>query len=171
MERSLWWSVVDGASAPKGEAAPRRRRRAARIGLLLLVLGAGTALASPIYRGWRSNGCEPQNWIDWHLAMHRQCLTQSYVCENMTTAKMLDDPDVAAAYRAALAAGSREPMPGLAEMVGRMRLSYGCKPERGAHVEGPEMPEGHPAALPPGHPPIPRGFRSFGLEPAPTITL
>ncbi len=171
MERSVWGSGVDGASAPQGEGPARWRLRAARIGLLALVLGAGTVLASSVYRGWRSSACEPRNWIDWHLAMRRQCLTQSYVCENMTTAKMLDDPDVAAAYRAALAAGALEPMPGLAEMVGRMRLSYGCKPERGASVEGPEMPEGHPAVLPPGHPPIPRGFQSFGFEPAPTITL
>jgi len=171
MERRQHESMVDGATAPDRTTPPRRPGRAARIGLVVLVLGAGTALASPVYRGWKSSACEPGNWIDWHLAMRRQCLTQSYVCENMTTARMLEDPDVAAAYRGALAAGSRDPVPGLVEMVDRMRLSYGCEPERGTRVEAPEMPEGHPAALPPGHPPIPRGFPSFGFEPAPTTTL
>jgi len=167
MERSLWQSRVRGAPAPRGHASPRRR--AARIGLLALVLGAGTALAAPAWRGWRSS-CEPRNWIDWHLAMRRQCLTQAYVCENMTTARMLDDPEIAADYRAALAAGSRDPVSGLDEMVDRMRRSYGCQPEPGARLEAPEMPEGHPAALPPGHPPIPRGSPS-GFEPAPTLAL
>jgi len=171
MERCHCESTMDGASGQDGSVPSRRLRRAARIGLAVLVLGAGTALAAPLYRGWRSSGCEPRNWIDWHLAMRRQCLTQSYVCENMTTARMLEDPDVAAAYRGALAAGSRDPVPGLVEMVDRMRLSYGCEPERGTRVEAPGMPEGHPAALPPGHPPIPRGFPSFGFEPAPTTTL
>jgi hypothetical protein len=164
-------SKVDGASGKDGSAPPRRPGRAARVGLAVLVLGAGTALAAPLYHGWRSSGCQPRNWIDWHLAMRRQCLAPSYVCENMTTARMLDDPDVAAAYRSALASGSRDPVPGLEEMVGRMRLSYGCAPERAARVEAPEIPEGHPAALPPGHPPIPRGLHSFGFESAPTTTL
>ena len=171
MERLQSESTVSGASGQDGPAPRRRPGRGARIGLVVLVLGAGTALASPVYRGWRSSGCEPRNWIDWHLAMRRQCLAKSYVCENMTTARMLEDPDVAAAYRSGLAAGSRDPVPGLVEMVGRMRLSYGCEPERGTRVEAPAMPEGHPAALPPGHPPIPRAFPSFGFEPAPTITL
>ena len=169
MAWSLWRSRVDGAPAPRSDAS--FRRRAARVGLLALVLGAGTVLATPVYRGWRSSGCEPRNWIDWHLAMRRQCLTQAYVCDNMTSAKMLDDPEIAAAYRAALAAGSRDPVPGLEELVDRMRLSYGCKPEPGARFEAPEMPKGHPAALPPGHPPIPHGSPSYGFEPAPTLTL
>jgi hypothetical protein len=168
MERSPWRWRVDGAPAAGSDAS--FRRRAARLVLLGLVLGAGTALATPVYRGWRSSGCEPRNWIDWHLAMRRQCLTRAYVCENMTSAKMLDDPEIAAAYRAALAAGSRDPVPGLEEMVGRMRLSYGCVPEPGARFEAPELPEGHPAALPPGHPPVP-GSPSYGFEPAPTLTL
>lgn len=164
-------SIVDGGSGPQRPAPRRRSGRVARLGLVVLLLGAGTALAAPLYRAWRSSGCEPRNWIDWHLAMRSQCLAQAYVCENMTTARMLEDPDVAAAYRGALAAGSRDPVPGLVEMVGKMRGEYGCVPEAGDRVGAPGLPEGHPAALPPGHPPIPRGVPSFGFEPAPTTTL
>jgi hypothetical protein len=171
MEWSEPEAMVDAASGPERPAPPRRPGRAWRIVLVILLLGAGTAVATPVYRGLRAAGCEPRNWIDWHLAMRRQCLTKTYVCEHMTSARMLEDPDVAAAYRAALAAGSRDPVPGLVEMVDRLRLSYGCAPEREARLEGPGLPEGHPAVLPPGHPPIPRGVPSFGFEPAPTTTL
>lgn len=171
MEPCHCQSKADEAGETGRPVLARRKARVAIFGLLLFALGAGTALASPLYRGWRSGGCEPRNWIDWHLAMRRQCLAPSYVCENMTTARMLEDPEIAAAYRGALASGSTNPVPGLAEMVGRMRRSYGCAPEKEDGAEAPGMPDDHPAALPPGHPPIPRGFQPFGFEPAPTTTL
>jgi hypothetical protein len=115
------------------------------------------AAAEPALR--RVDGCQPRSWADWHLAMRRQCLSQEYVCRNMTTAQMLADPDVAAEYRSGLA-GGRDASLELAELVGGMRRSYGCSPEVGAAAGPPSrawLPKGHPPIgdrLPPGHPPI-----------------
>jgi hypothetical protein len=161
-------------------------KRYARIGLFALGLLAVGALALPAVRAAGSSGCEPKNWMDWHLAMRQQCLAPRYVCEHMTSAEMLRDPQIAAAYREGLAAGRPEPVRGLARMVGQMRAMYGCEPEAGA------APDRGAAAsssgrLPPGHPPVggscpfagpdagliphPAGPPPFAFEAAPTTTL
>jgi hypothetical protein len=141
----------------------RMKSRALRGGFLLLSVVALTAVALPIYRGTQQRGCQPENWIDWHLAMRQQCLTPQYVCDNMTTAKMLRDPDLAAAYRQGIAAGVADPVPMLAEMVGRMRRSYGCAPESdregGSTLPGPLRGSG-PQARPSGP-----------FQPPPSVTL
>ena len=128
--------VLGEASACRSCGSPlaviRRRRWVPRTGLALLVLLLPAAAAVPAYRSLRPRGCEPRGWIDWHLAMGQQCLTSRYVCDNMTTPHLLEDPELAAAYRAGVAAGAPEPIPMLSEMVDRMRRSYGCKPEAAA---------------------------------------
>jgi len=132
-----------------------RLARLALAGSLLLLLAAS---AGPAARALLSGGCRPQNWVDWHVAMRRQCLSPAYVCRNMTTAKMLDDPSVSAGYREALEAG-QDALPALSDLVGRLRETYGCEPERAAG------PRGAPASrLPPGHPAV-------DFEPATSTTL
>ncbi len=137
--------------------APRRLvPRLARAGLLALAVLVPAAVAFPAYRSLRSRGCEPESWVDWHLAMRQQCLTPQYVCRNMTTAKMLRDPELAAAYRQGLADGISDPVPMLSEMVDRMRRSYGCDPESDgrersgpAHRSRPEPRQSGPFETPP----------------------
>ncbi len=151
-------AVPPEASPGRYEPLLRRRivPRLARVGLLALALLALSGVALPAYRTLRARGCEPETWVDWHLAMRQQCLTTQYVCKNMTTAKLLRDPDLAAAYRQGIAAGFNDPVPMLSEMVGRMRHSYGCDPEpSGADGAGPARrakPEPRPSA-PFGAPP------------------
>jgi len=176
-------------------------KRLIRIGIPSLGLLAAGALALPAVRAAGSSGCEPGNWVDWHLAMRQQCLEPRYVCEHMTSAEMLRDPQIAAAYREGLAAGRPEPVRGLSRMVGQVRAMYGCEPEAGsapgasasASPSG-RLPPGHPPlggeraeALPPGHPPVggtcpfggsdagraprPAGPLPFAFEATPTTTL
>ena len=117
-----------------GAARPRRRtrRRVAAGAALLALLAAAPVLARPLLHRLRGERCEPTSWVEWHLAMRRQCLTPSYVCEHMTTPGMMRDPDVARAFDSSEGDPSR-----LAELVGRMRSAYGCAPESGPafHVE------------------------------------
>jgi len=148
--------------------------RLARFSLIGLTVAFASALAVPAVRTFGLGDCEPANWMDWHLAMRRQCLAQDYVCANMTTPKMLADPDVAASYRQALSRG-RDHYGSLAAVVGQMRESYGCEAEAvGAamvprdapptvpHARPPFDPHGAPRGapqpgpmrLPPGHPPV-----------------
>src|SRR5512144_1338108 len=94
-------------------------KRLIRIGIPSLALAAAAALALPAVRPAGSSGCEHGNWTDWHLAMRQQCLEPRYVCEHMTSAEMLRDPQIAAAYREGLAAGRPEPVRALSRMVGR----------------------------------------------------
>jgi hypothetical protein len=161
-------------------------KRIVRIGIPSLGLLAAGALALPAIRAAGSSGCEPKDWMDWHLAMRQECLAPHYVCEHMTSAEMLRDPEIAAAYREALAAGDPEGLHRLSRMVGRMRARYGCEPEAGAapRAGGSAFPADR---LPPGHPPVggrcpfagqdagraphPAGPLPFAFEAAPTITL
>ncbi len=161
-------------------------KRYAGIGLFALGLLAVGTLALPVVRAAGSSGCEPKNWMDWHLAMRQHCLTPRYVCEHMTSAEMLRDPQIGAAYREGLAAGRTEPVRGLSRMVGQMRAMYGCEPEAGA-TPGRGAAASPSGRLPPGHPPVggscpfagpdaDRGAHSagplpFAFESAPTITL
>lgn len=126
-------------------------KRLLRIGIPSLALVAAGALALPAYRATAPSGCRPDNWVGWHLAMRQQCLEPSYVCEHMTSAEMLRDPEIAAAWREGFAAGRAEPVRGLSRMVGRMRAAYGCEPEPGAPPEAGASFQGE---LPPGHPPV-----------------
>jgi len=160
-------------------------KRFVRIGIPALSLMAAGALALPAVRAAGSSGCEPKNWTDWHLAMRQECLAPRYVCEHMTSAEMLRDPQIAAAYREGLAAGRPEPVRGLSRMVGQLRAMYGCEPEAGAAPEpGAASSSGR---LPPGHPPVSRtcpfagpdagrgahsaGSLPFAFETVPTVTL
>src|SRR5574337_243809 len=62
-----------------------RRRLIASVVLLAALVAAAPVVARPLLRRLQSDRCEPTNWMEWHLAMSRQCLTPSYVCEHMTT--------------------------------------------------------------------------------------
>jgi hypothetical protein len=113
----------DVSSAPATvRTAPRKGRRllAGLVALFALALGL-PVLARPLIRQLQSDTCEPSNWVEWHAAMRKQCLKPSYVCQHMTTAKLLEDPQVARSFRR----GASH----LAELVGRMRESYGCERE------------------------------------------
>ncbi len=143
-------------------------KRLLRIGIPSLALAA--ALALPAVRAGGSSGCHPRSWMDWHVAVRQQCLEPRYVCEHMTSAEMLRDPQIAAAWREGIAAGSPEPARGLSRMVRQVRGLYGCEPEGGAAPgdalsRGRALPPGHPPvgdgwseALPPGHPPVGHGW-------------
>ena len=128
--------------SPAVAPAPLRRTRRRLIvsaALLATLLAAAPVVARPFLRRLQADRCEPTNWVEWHLAMRRQCLTPSYVCEHMTTPGMMEDPEVARSF--AEAEPSR-----LAEMVGRMRSAYGCAPESGPAFH-PE-PQASPHAFP-----------------------
>jgi hypothetical protein len=147
-------SGPDGAAETPGAAArcrtcgsdpaapPLPRRSRARLLGMAALFAAGMAalsvIARPMVERWRAERCQPTNLTEWHAAMRRQCLTAGYVCENMTTRKMLEDPEIATAIR-----GDSH---GLADLVGRMRESYGCSPEPLAPLE--------PEVI--GPPPIPQ---------------
>lgn len=161
-------------------------KRYAGIGLFALGLVAAGALALPAIRAAGSPGCEPKSWMDWHLAMRQECLAPRYVCEHMTSAEMLRDPEIATAYHEALAAGEHGEVHRLSRMVERMRARYGCEPEAGA-APGRGAAASPSGRLPPGHPPVggscpfagpdaDRGAHSagplpFAFESAPTVTL
>ncbi len=120
------------------DVPPARPGRSARLGLwalTLLGLGAGVLM---LWRGGRG-GCEPRDWVEWHLAMSRRCLDPAYVCEHMTASRLPESGETAGRW--------------LTEMVERMRESYGCGPD--------SSPRAAPRALPFGHPPIP-GTPSLG---------
>jgi hypothetical protein len=152
-------SLLPEQGSPSAGVSARHPRRAARLGLLALSLAALATVAVQAWRSVRADGCEPRRWVDWHVAVRRNCLSPDYVCRNMTSAHMLSDPEVAAGYRGALAAG-RDASLDLSDMVERMRESFGCSPDPGESAGPPShlrLPEGHPPIadqLPPGHPPI-----------------
>ncbi|BDG04446.1 zinc ribbon domain-containing protein [Anaeromyxobacter oryzae] len=162
--------IEEGASvcphcgvAGTGETGPRRPSRAVRLVAAAATLAAVALVALPAVARWRaSDACAPRSWLDWHVAMKKACLTPEYVCENMTSAKLLADPEVAAAYRSALEAGEPGAIDHLDALVGGMRSDYGCDGATGeAHAGAvPSLPPGHPPIgdgaerLPPGHPPI-----------------
>jgi hypothetical protein len=71
--------------------------------------------------------------------MRKQCLKPAYVCQHMTTSKLLEDPQVAHSFRR----GASH----LAELVGRMREAYGCERESGPAFHqrsGPIVPPAFP---------------------------
>jgi hypothetical protein len=97
-----------------------------------VVVAAGPVVARPLLRQLHPHGCEPTNWVEWHVAMKNQCLKPSYVCEHMTTGTLMSDPDIAR---------SMQDEPGedtthLSALVGRMRNAYGCAPESGPAFHG-----------------------------------
>jgi hypothetical protein len=152
---------IAARSAPP--ARPGRARRVlAGVALLALVGGAVTAAAPAVSALRAGNRCEPQSWADWHLAMKRECLTPAYVCANMTSSKLFDDPQVGDAYRSAVQGGDAALAAHLEALVGQLRAAYGC--EGPAQVHGRTPPRS--PHLPPGHPPIGPGHPSVGGAPA-----
>jgi hypothetical protein len=152
-------AVFDEAAAfcPRcGEPIRRVRHRHARLAVFAVAgLAAAAAIAWPAFGQWRARAaCEPEGWIDWHLAMQRACLTPEYVCRNMTSAKLLEDPVVAGELRRALEAGDATALGALDALVEGMRSEYGCA--GAAHGRADRVPP----RLPPGHPPIGPGDAS-----------
>ena len=160
-------AICPSCGAPAVET-PARPGTAARLTFALLALGTlGVAFvsmardadaarpaavvpaASPVAADG-AQACEPHNWVDWHIAMRRSCLTPAYVCHNMTSAKLMEDPAVREQFRGALEAGRPEPIAELDALVAHMRSRYGCE---GASADAPGEPSS--PALPPGHPPLP----------------
>src|SRR5512140_3821439 len=92
----------DLVEAAQPAAAPRPTKRARRLmaGLaaVLALAAAAPVVARPLLKHIRSDGCQPTNWVEWHTAMRNQCLQAAYVCDNMTTLKLLEDPDVFRAF-------------------------------------------------------------------------
>lgn len=176
------------SSIPAGPPPGPPRRAAAGVFAAMALLLTGAA-AVPAYRFWKSGQCQPESWADWHLADSRQCLSPDYVCRKMTTGNLLKDPQVVDDLRRALASGA-DALGRIDSMVGRMRDSYGCAPQRAGRAASPWLPPGHPpvglgdphsGALPPGHPPLgsgapepgrlPPGHPTVVFEPATTVTL
>lgn len=129
--------LVRPASAPAARRSPRRLV-AGIVALVALAVGV-PVLARPLIQQLRADVCEPSSWTEWHAAMRRQCLKPSYVCQHMTTSKLLEDPQVARTLRRG---GSHLP-----ELVARMRAAYGCEQESGPafhHAPGPIAPPAFP---------------------------
>jgi hypothetical protein len=138
------------AFCPRCGAPMRRsaRRHAGFAAFALAGLAAAAVIAWPAVAGWHArSGCEPEGWIDWHVAMQKSCLTPDYVCRNMTSSKLLEDPEIAAELRRALEAGDTAAMGALDSLVDGMRAEYGCV----GSSRGPARSGGR---LPPGHPPV-----------------
>ena len=141
------------AAAPAADpdrAAGARAGRRVRWLLFGLCGVAALAVASPVVARpllgkLRASRCEPVGIMEWHVAMKRRCLKPSYVCEHMTTRKMLEDPEVVRSF-----SRDADEDPSLAEMVGRMRQAFGCAPEA-----GPAWPAA-PPALPTPWSPVPQ---------------
>lgn len=158
-----------GIAAP-GRALPGPRRpgrwlRAAAVSVMgLAVLGT---LALPLVRSARGAACEPHGWMAWHAAMERACLTPAYVCENMTSAKLMEDPEVASEVKRALQAGEQGTLAHLEALVGHMRDAYGCD---GAAAPD-RAEEQQPTRLPPGPPPIPSTPQSPRFDDPPPVTI
>lgn len=153
------------------QAPTRLAARALRtVAVAVTGLAVLAVLALPLVRSARgsSSSCEPHSWMDWHVAMEQACLTPAYVCENMTSAKLLQDPDVAGELDEALQAGRAGAREHLDALIGHMREVYGCEgagDPHGLRRAGPEP------RLPPGHPPIPSAPGSPMFEAAPTVTI
>jgi hypothetical protein len=142
-----------GPALPGGGPSPGSgSRHPALLRWLVFGLFAAAALAlaapfvaPPLLRQLHAGRCEPVNIMEWHVAMKQRCLEPSYVCEHMTTAKMLEDPDVARSF-----SRGADPESPLAEMVDRMRDAFGCAPEPGTSRVAP------PSAPPLWTPPVPQ---------------
>jgi hypothetical protein len=135
-----------------GQAAARRpgrrlRRLVGALTALLVLAAAGPVVGRPLLRQIRGDGCHPTNWVEWHAAMRNQCLQAAYVCDNMTTLKLLEDPDVFRAFHGSGSTGH------LADLVARMRGAYGCAPENGRVYREEPGPVAPPAFPPRDDPP------------------
>jgi hypothetical protein len=119
------------------------RRLVAGVFALLALLGSGVVLSRTVSHAVRTSACQPASWGEWHAAIRKHCLDPSYVCQHMTTAKLLEDPELVNLFERNV---SR-----VADVVERMRDAYGCAPER-APVFRPGLPEPGPLA-PPAFPP------------------
>jgi hypothetical protein len=77
----------------------------------------------------------------------------SGVCEQMTPAKMLENPGLASEWAQALRSGDAGEIARVKALFGQIRSAHGCDGEVA-------LPDGAPAPrLPPGHPPITPGER------------
>lgn len=116
-------TVPSVSAAPQPPSRAKRRALAGLVAILALAIGA-PVVARPVLRQLiAGGGCQPSSWMEWHSAMRNQCLQPAYVCENMTTSKLMEDPDVAQSFPH----GTGQ----LGDLVGRMREQYGCAPEMG----------------------------------------
>lgn len=150
-----------------------RRGRIGRVLRPLAVAATGLAVLSvmglPLVRATHGAlACEPHSWGDWHAAIERACVAPAYVCENMTSAKLLQDPEIAGELHDALRAGERGAMQELDALVGHMRDVYGCEGQRTPHGTRGVRPA---PALPPGHPPIPSSPAPPLFEAPASITI
>lgn len=151
----------------------RARGRAGRTVRTFAVAATGLAvlavLALPLVRSARgASPCEPHSWTDWHVAIEQACLTPVYVCENMTSAKLLQDPAIAGELEESMGAGRTGARAHLDALVGHLREVYGCEgagDPHGLRRAGPEP------RLPPGHPPIPSAPGSPMFDGPPTVTI
>jgi hypothetical protein len=90
------------------------------------------------------------------------------VCEQMTPARMLENPALASEWSQALRSGDAAQIARMKALFGQIRSAHGCGGEvaiPSAPQSGAELPPGHPQVsprLPPGHPPIAPGERPAG---------
>lgn len=90
------------------------------------------------------------------------------VCEQMTQARLLENPSLASAYADALRSGDAAEVARVREVFEQIRSAHGCGGEATlpeAPEAAPALPPGHPPIaprLPPGHPPIAPGERPEG---------
>ncbi len=76
------------------------------------------------------------------------------VCEQMTPARLLENPGLAEEYAAALRSGDASEVARVRALFEQIRTAHGCTGEV-------SMPDAAPAPrLPPGHPPIAPGERA-----------
>ncbi len=157
------------ATAVRNPARGRASRGLRTLAVAATGLAVLSVLALPLVRSARGSSlCEPHSWTDWHVAIEQACVTPAYVCENMTAAKLLQDPAIAGELQEATGAGRAGARAHLDAMVGHMREVYGCEgaiDPHGLRRAGPEP------RLPPGHPPIPSAPGAPMFEGPPTVTI
>jgi hypothetical protein len=90
------------------------------------------------------------------------------VCEQMTPARMLENPALASVWSQALRSGDAAEIARVQGLFGQIRSAHGCGGELAlpsAPDGAAQLPPGHPKIsprLPPGHPPIAPGERPAG---------
>lgn len=85
------------------------------------------------------------------------------LCEIMTPARMLEDPELASEYAQALRSGDAGEVARVRSRIREIRALHGCEGEVA-------LPSRAPEALPPGHPPVGGDARpSWFEEPGPLV--
>ncbi len=87
------------------------------------------------------------------------------VCEQLTPARLLENPAMAEEYAAALKSGDADEIARVRGMFDQIRSAHGCSGTAAMPdaAPAPRLPPGHPAITPGEHPPVAVGFEGPGV--------